>query len=785
MDENGLSQSETLAALEAGEIGVWDWDLTTGQMRWSGQMFRNIGLDAGNIENSYARLLAAIHETEREAVARAFAGFAERAGPLRVEARLARPGEPHWVVFLGKTEADKKGVPVRAHGITIDSTRRRKAEEAGAAALTESEARLREVNERLRVLAERRNRQLGASRAQMQAIFDNSPDWLTLFRAMPDGRFVYVDLNLATERAYGRGYDEVVGRTVEEILGVEQAQLPLSLMRECIRTGENQRYRARRTLAGETRSIDVMFVRVPEQLNGDYHIMATARDVTEHDAVEERLRQERLLFELIIENTSEGIVVVDEALRHLIWNTAMERINGHPRGDVLGRTVFEVFPGFVDHPVGRAWRAALAGQRAEMRDYHFFSTRRGVEIVYDADFMPLYGKDGSNIGAICILRETTERRRLEHLAKLETVAQLTGGVAHDFNNLLTAAMGCLDMIRRDGTDARVTRLAGTALRSIDRGAQLTQQLLSFARRQALRPVAANLNDLLREIEVLVRRAMGETIAVVIDAAPELPICAVDPAQFEAAIMNLVMNARDAMPRGGRLMLTTRWLQAADLPADVALPAGDYVTLAVEDTGSGMRPEVMEQALEPFYTTKGIGKGSGLGLSMVYGFAKQSGGDLRIQSSVDQGTSVTLYFPVGGEPINEPTGSSGEEEQRGSGTILIVEDDDAVREVSVEIIQGLGYEALVARNGGEALEVLRHDATIDLLFTDLVMPGDLTGVMLAREAQKLRPGLPVLLATGYAGLDDPGSAEFPVIAKPFRAVELSRVVARLIDEARSA
>ncbi len=200
-----------------------------------------------------------------------------------------------------------------------------------------------------------------ASRAQIQAIFDNSPDWLTLFRATAAGRFIYVDLNYATERAYGLRYDEVVGRTVEEILGPQQAELPLRLMRACIRTGENQRYTAQRTMAGVTRSIDVMFVRVREPLDGDYYIMATARDITERNEIEERLYRDRLLFELVIESTSEGIIVVDDQLRHLIWNAAMERINGGPRSAVLGKRVFEVFPEFSDHPVGRAWRRRALG----------------------------------------------------------------------------------------------------------------------------------------------------------------------------------------------------------------------------------------------------------------------------------------------------------------------------------------------------------------------------------------------------------------------------------------
>ena len=700
---------------------------------------------------------------------------------MRIEARLASPvDEPHWIVFLGQTVAAPEGGPGHMRGITIDSTRRRGKEEAGAAAVLASEQRLRELTQRLRDLAAQQHRQLGASRAQIQAIFDNSPDWLTLFRATPDGRFIYVDLNHATERAYGLRYDEVVGRTVEEILGPEQAELPLRLMRACIRTGENQRYAAQRTMAGVTRSIDVMFVRVREPLDGNYHIMATARDITERNEIEERLHRERLLFELVIESTSEGIIVIDDELRHLIWNAAMERINGQPRSAVLGKTVFEVFPEFFDHPVGRAWRDALSGRRAEMRNYRFFSQARGVEVTYDADFTPLRDQIGSIIGAICILHETTEQRRIEQLAKLETVAQLTGGVAHDFNNLLTAAMGCLDLIRAEDPSDRTKSLAEIAIRAIDRGAQLTQQLLAFARRQALRPVPADLNALLAEIEVLIRRAVDETIEVLISRGPGLPRCRIDPAQFEAAVMNLVINARDAMPDGGLLMLSTRKLGADQLPAAIDLPPGDYVAIAVEDNGVGMTPEVAARALEPFYTTKEIGKGSGLGLSTVYGFAKQSGGELHIESAVGAGARVTLYLPCDpGTAQENRAPDDASEQQRGTGTIMIVEDDADVRDISVEILQDLGYRILVACDGLDALDRLRSAEPVDLLFTDLVMPGGISGVALARQAQAMRPGLRVLLTTGYAAVEADATDEFPIIAKPFRSAELSETIARLL------
>jgi signal transduction histidine kinase len=337
-----------------------------------------------------------------------------------------------------------------------------------------------------------------------------------------------------------------------------------------------------------------------------------------------------------------------------------------------------------------------------MRDYRFFSQARGTEIIYDADFTPLYDQLGSIIGAICILHETTERHRMEHLAKLETVAQLTGGVAHDFNNLLTAAMGCLEMILREGKAQRTTSLAEMALRSLNRGAHLTQQLLAFARRQTLRPVSADLNALLTEIEVLVHRAAGETIDVVFDCAPGLPRCEVDPAQFEAAVMNLVINARDAMPKGGRIRLTTRKVEMGQIPAHLDLPSGDHVAFTVEDNGEGMRPEVAARAFEPFYTTKEIGKGSGLGLSMVYGFAEQSGGGLHIESALGTGTSVTLYLPTAPFTAEDPQQDRARDKPReGAGLILVVEDDAEVRDVSVEILQDLGYRTLVTCNGQEA------------------------------------------------------------------------------------
>ena len=383
-----------------------------------------------------------------------------------------------------------------------------------------------------------------------------------------------------------------------------------------------------------------------------------------------------------------------------------------------------------------------------------------------------------------MLRETTERLRMEQMLrqsqKMEAVAQLTGGVAHDFNNLLTAVIGCLDLILREENSQRVSGLALAALRSADRGARLTQQLLAFARRQALRPVIADLNALLADIAELLCRAAGDSVDMTIEYAAGPLCCEVDPAQFEAAAINLVTNARDAMPRGGRLTVRTRLVEFSDAPIELELQPNDYIAFSVQDSGEGMTQEVAARAFEPFYTTKEIGKGTGLGLSMVYGFAKQSGGDVRIDSVPGRGTCVTLHLPRVFAPAIPSDGVRPTDEvPRGAGSILVVEDDDDVRQVSVAMLRELGYCVLVAKDGREALNLLQSSDHVDLLLTDLVMPGGISGTALARQAQLMRLDLRVLLTSGYAGTEQIEAEGIPIIFKPFRPFELGRMITDLL------
>jgi signal transduction histidine kinase len=369
--------------------------------------------------------------------------------------------------------------------------------------------------------------------------------------------------------------------------------------------------------------------------------------------------------------------------------------------------------------------------------------------------------------------------------KMEAIGQLTGGIAHDFNNILTAIFGSLEMVlASEEADDATRRLVATALRSAGRGARLTQQLLAFARRQVLQPKLANLNDLLLEMRVLMQRAVGEAVEISFSLAKELPSCLIDPAQLETAMLNLVINARDAMPEGGAVRVETAPVSLSAATDD--LPRGDYVRLSVADTGVGMSPEVAARAFEPFFTTKETGKGSGLGLSMVYGFAKQSAGALRIDSAPGRGTTVSLFLPV--LPALARAQSGTEQERplgvvaSGSGTVLLVEDNEDVRSATAGVLSSLGYRVIVASHGKRAIELLRRRGSIDLLLTDLVMPGGMSGVEVAREARRLRSGLPVLLMSGYSPPDLGelgGELNCAFIHKPFRPAELGKAISDLL------
>jgi PAS domain S-box-containing protein len=383
-----------------------------------------------------------------------------------------------------------------------------------------------------------------------------------------------------------------------------------------------------------------------------------------------------------------------------------------------------------------------------------------------------------------VLAEITHRERAEEqlrqAQKMEMIGQLTGGVAHDFNNLLMAVLGNLELLRKHiPDDPRTARLIRGALQGAQRGAALTQRLLAFARRQDLNVEPRNLADLVRGCADLIERSAGTHIELRQNLPPDLPLALVDANQIELALLNLVVNARDAMPDGGVLSIA---IDHVKVPKTADLPAGHYVRLVVGDTGHGMDANTIEKATEPFFSTKGVGKGTGLGLSMVHGLAVQLNGALRLTSEVGVGTKAELWLPVttmiaAEEKATEP-GSSGEAAEKI--TILVVDDDALIAMSTVDMLEDLGHEVIEANSGDRALEILRQDRAIDLLVTDYSMPR-MNGAQLAAAARQIRPELPVLLATGYAELPMGSGNGLPKIGKPYQQDQLATEIKRVLKQ----
>ena len=399
---------------------------------------------------------------------------------------------------------------------------------------------------------------------------------------------------------------------------------------------------------------------------------------------------------------------------------------------------------------------------------------------------------GGPLTLLGICQDITERRATEHqlrqAQKMEAVGQLTGGIAHDFNNLLTVVLGNLQLLERAlRADERNHRRIRTAVEAVERGAELTKRLLAFSRKQRLEPKVVDANALLSGMDDLLHRALGEEVELEVARADDLWLTKADQSQLETAILNLAINARDAMPGGGKLTVETAnaHLDSEYASLHVEVTPGEYVLIAVSDTGTGIAKDVIDKVFQPFFTTKETGKGTGLGLSMVHGFVKQSGGHIKIYSEPGCGTTVKIYLPrekvsalqAGAPTLGSVALATGQE------TILLVEDDAKVREVAVSLLRELGYRVLEAVDGPSALAVIEGDQAIDLLFSDIVMPGGMNGLELAQQARRRRPDLRVLHTSGYAEAAvarGSGVAADSLIGKPYRKEDLARKVRRALD-----
>ncbi|MFB2552471.1 hybrid sensor histidine kinase/response regulator [Ensifer soli] len=677
--------------------------------------------------------------------------------------------------------------------------------------------------------------ELAESRAELARITDALP----VLVGFVDRDEIYRFANRGYEEWFGRTPAEIVGRSVGEVIGADYY--------------ERRRPLIRRALAGETvvtdglvrrpdgteRTAEIRYTpRVGEtgEIDGIYVVLI---DVHDRKAAELSLRTSNARFEAAV-----------EAIHGVLWtNSAEGRMEGpQPAWGALTGQSFEAYQGYgwaeAVHPDDRAasvesWRAAVAAKATYVFE-HRVRRHDGAWRTFAIRAVPILDAAGAIVEWVGVhtditeqrdaeaamqrhavdlerqvrhrlraeeqlraLNETLEARVAEEIAghrktelalqqaqKLETIGKLTGGVAHDFNNLLQVVSGNLHLLLKDvAGNARAEARVANALAGVGRGAKLASQLLAFARRQPLEPKVLHLGRLLRGMDDLLRRSIGEAIQVELVVSGGLWNCAVDPVQFENAILNLAINARDAMEGAGKLTIE---VGNAYLDDDYArrhdeVTAGQYVALAVSDTGTGIPPELIARVIEPFFTTKSEGRGTGLGLSMVYGFVKQSGGHIKIYSEIGFGTTVRLYLPRAHAAEDREVALSALPVSGGDETVLVVEDDDEVRATTVDLLSDLGYRVLKAPNASAAFSIVESGIGIDLLFTDVVMPGPMTSVEMVRRAKERMPQLAVLYTSGYTensivhgGRLDPG---VELLSKPYTRDALARKIRHVLQNQR--
>ncbi|MBV8616535.1 MAG: PAS domain S-box protein [Acetobacteraceae bacterium] len=623
-----------------------------------------------------------------------------------------------------------------------------------------------------------------------------------IFMLDPDGRVA--SWNPGAQRIKGYAAEEIIGEHFSRFYpeADRAAGVPTKALRTAAETGRftAEGWRVRKDGSRFWAMVVIDPIHHGGRLVG---FAKVTRDMTEQrDAQLAALESERR-FRLLVQGVVDyAIFMLDPDGRVTNWNAGAERIKGCPASEIVGQH-FSRFYTPEDTAAGLPWKVLETARREGHYEAEGWRVRRDGRRFWAGVVVDAIHDNGELVGFAKITRDLTERReaqlqlersreQLFQAQKMEAVGQLTGGLAHDFNNLLTGIAGSLELLQARLAQGRLgdlERYATAAQGAARRAAALTHRLLAFARRQTLDPKPTDINRLVTGMEELIRRTMGPAVELEVVGAAGLWAALVDPNQLESALLNLCINARDAMPQGGRLTIETanKWLDArAGRERD--LPPGQYLSLCVTDTGTGMTPDVARRAFDPFFTTKPLGLGTGLGLSMVYGFAQQSGGQVRIYSEVGQGTTVCLYLPRHpGEADGAEAAESGEAPRASQGeAVLVVDDEPTVRMLVADVLEDLGYTVLERADGAAGLRVLQAETRVDLLITDVGLPGGMNGRQLADAGRLLRPGLRVLFITGYAenaalgnGRLEPG---MHLLTKPFPMEALASRVKNILEQA---
>ncbi len=701
------------------------------------------------------------------------------------ELTLYRNGNPEqvWMNLDYSPVLDESGAPAGVIAIVVETTER--------------------------VLSGRRSE---AERRRLAQMFEQGPSFMALLEG-PEHRIEFANAGYL-KLIGGR---DVIGKTVAEALPDAAIQGYVAVLDQVFSSGRafgsaGSRYAVQAAPGGsvEERHVDFIYQPLKDAAGKVTGIFVEGVDVTERKLAEAALEQlnktleqrieertaqlvstEALIatfynhsseYHAVISETSQGTFRYDEV------NPALLRLYGKSRADVIGHTIDELFAPDTAAELAAHLRACLfAGT-----PYRY--ERRNGDSIVEAVATPVLDDAGTTRRLVVSARDVTEYRSLEQqlrqAQKMEAVGQLTGGLAHDFNNLLTGITGSLELLEKRIEQRRlndVERYLHAAKGAAKRAAALTHRLLAFSRRQTLDPKPTDMNLLVGDMEELIRRTIGPEISFEFVAAIGLWKTLADPHQLENALLNLCINARDAMPHGGRLTVETcnRWIDERGARGR-DLAAGQYVSLCVSDNGTGMSPEVISRAFDPFFTTKPLGEGTGLGLSMVYGFARQSGGQARIYSEEGKGTMVCLYLPRCAEPDEAPPNehdTEAMEQSKHGETVLVVDDEQTVRMLIRDVLEELGYSAIDAVDAKSGLQVLESKRQIDLLITDVGLPGGMNGRQLADAGTVLRPDLKVLFITGYAENAVIGDGHLRrgmhVLTKPFAMETLTNRITSIL------